>query len=412
MSSYPYLILGGGMVAGYAAGSFVEQGLAPGALCMLSQEEHLPYERPPLSKGFLAGEVQPAEVLIHPESFYQEHGIEVRLGTRVIQVDFQHKQVVTANGERIGYQKLLLATGSRVRRLTLPGADLAGLHYLRSLDDARRLREAAAQASQALVIGAGYIGLEASASLARQGLATTVIASEAKLLPRLFTPEMSDFFQDYFEARGVSFVKQAKVTAIEGSEKVAGLKLDSGARLEGDLVLAGIGVTPATELFANSALRLDQRDRSICVDEYLETSLPGVYAAGDAVNYVDSLFLKRRHVEHWNNASAGGKHVARVMSGKREAYAQLPYFFSDVFDLSWEFWGDTEDSDRVVYRGELASTSFSVWWLRAGHPVAAFVMNRPDEEREKAPEWIQARRRVDPERLSQADQPLDKSLNA
>lgn len=136
------------------------------------------------------------------------------------------------------------------------------------------------------------------------------------------------------------------------------------------------------------------------------------YAAGDAVNYVDSLFLKRRHVEHWNNASEGGKHVAKVMSGQREAYTQLPYFFSDVFELSWEFWGDTEDSDRVVYRGELASASFSVWWLRAGQPVAAFVMNRPDEEREKAPEWIQARRRVDPERLSQADQPLDNSLKA
>lgn len=407
MSDYRYLILGGGMVAGYAATAFAAQGLQPGELCIVSREASPPYERPPLSKTFLAGEVQPEEILIHAAGFYREHGIDLRLNTAVTQVDFKHRRLITAGGEALGYDKLLLAPGVRVRELELPGAGLEGVQYLRSLADASALRERAARARQALVIGGGYLGLEVSASLARQGLPTTVLLRGETLLPRLFTPQMSAFFQGYYEQRGVGFVKQAELTAIEGQARAAGVRLASGQLLAGDLVVAGIGVVPDTRLFERTALKLD---RGIVVNEYLETSLPGVYAAGDAVAYWDLLSHSRRHVEHWNNATEGGKHVAGVMMGRREPYRQLPYFFSDIFDLSWEFWGDSEGHDQVLYRGDPATPSFSTWWLKEGRLCAAFVMKRPDEERELAPRWIEARQQLSPQLLQDAAQPLAASL--
>jgi NADPH-dependent 2,4-dienoyl-CoA reductase/sulfur reductase-like enzyme len=405
MNSYRYVILGGGMVAGYAAQSFVEGGLKPRELCIISAEAALPYERPPLSKDFLAGKAEEGEILINDEAFYRQHGIGLKLSTPIAAVDFDAKQLTTEAGETIGYEKLLIATGARVRTLDVPGAELDAVLYLRSLDDSRRIRESAGKAQQTLIIGGGYIGLETSAVLAQKKLPVTVIASGEKLLARMFTPEISDFFQRYYEARGVVFVKNAKVVALQGDGRVSGVTLDNGQQLSGDLVLAGIGVAPQTALFENSALKIE-KGKGIVVNEYLETNLPDVYAAGDAVIYQDVIFNKPRHVEHWNNAVEGGKHVAGVMMGKREAYRQLPYFFSDEFDLSWEFWGDVEEFDRVLYRGEIESAQFSAWWIKDERLVAAFVMNRPDEERELAPQWIEAQQKVDAEKLQDATKPL------
>ncbi len=405
MSTYRYVILGGGMVAGYAAQSFVEQGLQTGELCIVSQEAALPYERPPLSKDFLAGKAEEEEILINDAAFYREHGITLKQSTPVASVDFDAKQLTTEAGETIGYEKLLIATGAKLRKLDIPGAELDGVLYLRSLEDSRRIRESADKAQRAVIIGGGYIGLETSSVLAQKGVATTVVASGEKLLARMFTPEMSDFFQRYYEERGVVFVKNTKATALTGNGRVESVTLDNGQELPGDLVLAGIGVAPQTDLFENSALKIE-KSKGIVVNEFLETSVPDVYATGDVVNYRDVIFDKQRHVEHWNNAVEGGKHVAGVMMGQREAYRQLPYFFSDEFDLSWEFWGDVEEFDRVVYRGEIESAKFSAWWLKDGILVAAFVMDRPDEERDLAPQWIEAHQKVDAEKLGDATQPL------
>ncbi|MEZ0371182.1 MAG: NAD(P)/FAD-dependent oxidoreductase [Candidatus Sericytochromatia bacterium] len=404
MSSYRYLILGGGMVAGYAAQAFVEGGVGPGELCIVSAEASLPYERPPLSKGFMAGQARADELLINQAAFYREHGIDLRLDTPVARVDFAGKRLISAAGEAINYDKLLLATGARVRKLKLPGAGLAGVYTLRSLEDASRIREAASGARQVVVIGGGYIGTEVSASLAQRGLPITVLLSGAGLLPRLFTSEMSAFFQSYFSARGVTFIANVHATGLTGQDRAEAVELDSGQLLPADLVVAGIGVTPETSLFADTPLQLDER--GITVNEYLETNLPDVYAAGDAVSYWDLIFNKRRHVEHWNNAVEGGKHVAKVMLGQREAFREIPYFFSDVFDLSWEFWGDNEAADRVIYRGQPESGSFSTWWLKDGRLMAAFVMNRPDQERELAPKWIAAGKLVSPAQLADSSQAL------
>lgn len=227
--------------------------------------------------------------------------------------------------------------------------------------------------------------------LARKGVEPVVVMREGRVWESFFTPEMSRFFQRYYEERGVRFLPETGVQGIRGADRVEGVAVSSGDQIPADLVVAGIGVTPATDLAEAAGLDVDD---GILVNEYLETKVQGVYAAGDVARYQDGLFGKRRRVEHWDNAVEQGRHLARTLSGERAAFLHVPYFFSDVFDLSYEFWGDGSDADRVVHRGEVEEGSFSTWWLREGRVIAAFVLNRPDEERERAPKWIEERRQA------------------
>jgi NADPH-dependent 2,4-dienoyl-CoA reductase/sulfur reductase-like enzyme len=364
VTSFPYLILGGGMVAGYAARTFVEEGAKAGELGIVSSDQDLPYERPPLSKGFLAGRDTDEGILINPPGFYRRHGIEVALGQVVERVDFGSKRLRTRSGEEYAYEKLLIATGARPRTLHLPG----NVYYLRSAADSRRIRDAAARARSAVVIGGGFIGMEVASVLAQKGLPVTMLVAEDRIWHRLFTPGLSSFFQRYYEARGVKVITGVGPV---GPPHVSGA----------DLVVAGAGVVPETTLFEGAQLALDN---GVLVNEYLETSVPGVWAAGDVANYRDVLYGRRRRVEHWDNAVKQGSHAIRNMMGAREPFRNVPYFFSDVFDLSWEFWGDTSDFDRAETRGDYDSRSVSVWWWKGARLVAAFLMNRPEEERERA----------------------------
>ncbi len=404
---YKYVILGGGVVAGYAARQLVEQEIEPGELCIVSAEASLPYERPPLSKGFLAGDQTIDEMLINAPAFYEQHDIQVLLETTVTEVDMQNRRLVTDRDVMIQFEKLLIATGSRVRTLDLPHADLPGIYTLRTVDDARQIAAAMQDAKHVAVIGGGYIGMEVAVALASQDIAVTMVFPEARLMERFFTPEMSAFFQDYYGERGVTFITQAKPTAFSGDGHVAGVELDNGQALEVDFVVAGIGAEPKTDLFENIGLHIHD---GIVVNKYLETNWDGIFAAGDVANYYDVIFQVRRRVEHWDNAVQQGTHAAKVMtaSRRRDEFIYLRYFFSDVFDLSYEFWGDTRYTDRVVYRGDLSRGSFSVWWLAGNRLDAAFVMNRPNEEREHAPEWIRSRRRVVPSQLQDESMPFDK----
>lgn len=397
MLSFKYLIVGGGMVAGYAAKAFVEHGLGPGELAIISADNALPYERPPLSKGFLAGRETEESILIADSEFYRTHGIEVRLNTVVERLHPAINVVRVHSGEEYRFEKLLIATGAWPRKLEVPGANLEGIHYLRTLDDSRRIRFASGGAKQAVVIGGGFIAMEVSSVLAQRGIATTMVFPEDRIWKRLFTPAMSDFFRRYYEQRGVRFEANARVTSFSGNGRVQGVSLSTGKQLPADLVVAGIGVVPVTGTFENTGLKIEN---GIMVNEYLETGVPGIYAAGDVANYRDVLFGGYRRVEHWDNAVKQGRHAAEVLAGAREPFQNVPYFFSDDFDLSWEFWGDTARAERDVVRGDFDSKSFSVWWLDQGSLVAAFVMNRPDEEREVAPEWIRARREVSPDVLA------------
>ena len=365
------------MVAGYAAKEMVEHGLEPGRLTIVSADSALPYERPPLSKSFLSGKDTEESIRINPEEFYRDHGIEVRLGTAVRGVDGVEKVLRLASGEDLGFEKLLIATGARPRTLDIPNA-----FYLRSLDDSRRIRERAAGARSATVIGGSFIGMEVAAVLAQKGIAVRTVWRDERLGKRLFTPAMSRWFEDYYVQRGVELVRNAQPPDLRGRD--------------GDLVVAGIGVEPVTEPFGASGIEVQD---GLSVNEYLETRVPGIYAAGDVANYPDRLFGKRRRVEHWDNAVAQGRQAGRALLGDRQPFTHVPYFFSDVFDLSYEYWGDSSGAEQIVERGDPSAKSFSVWWLREGRLAAAFVMNRPDEERDAAPRWIESKQPIDAGRL-------------
>jgi NADPH-dependent 2,4-dienoyl-CoA reductase/sulfur reductase-like enzyme len=386
-----YLILGGGMVAGYAAKQLVEAGLKPRELTIVSADSSIPYERPPLSKGFLAGKDTEASIFINTDDFYQAHDIEVRLNCVVSSVDSARKTVRLQSGEEIGFEKLVVATGAHVRTLDIPGHNFKEVYYLRTLEDSKRIRQKAEGAKRAVVIGGGFIAMEVASVLAQKGIETTMVVPGDRIWKRLFTAPMSQFFEDYFTARGVRFAKNNKVVKLNGAGTVESAGLQSGEIAPCDMVVAGIGVKPVTEPLANSGIEVAD---GVVVNEYLETSQRDIYAAGDVASYYDVLFEKHRRAEHWDNAVAQGQHCARILSGERAPFIHVPYFFSDVFDLSYEFWGDSSGADEVVERGDLSSRNFSVWWLRQGKLAAAFIMNRPDEEREAAPRLIASREAV------------------
>lgn len=386
MDSAKFVILGGGMVAGYAAQKMAELGLKSGELEILSADSAVPYERPPLSKGYLAGRDTADSVRINQPDFYRNHGIEVRLNTRVQSLDPKRKVLTLAGGSEFGFDHLVIATGANPRTLDVPGAHLGNVYYLRSLEDSSRIRDAAAKAKRAAVVGSGFIGMEVASVLAQKNVETTMVIREDRIWKNFFTPEMSKFFESYYTARGVQFRKNVSISSLRGDGAVNSLALANGEIIACDLVVAGIGVTPVTSFLEDSGLQIDN---GIQVNEFLETGRPGIYAAGDVANYPDLLFKKRRRVEHWDNAVSQGQHCARTLMGTREAFRHVPYFFSDVFDLSYEFWGDPAIADQTVTRGDLTTNSFSVWWLQNKKVVAAFVMNRPDEEREQAPKLIE-----------------------
>jgi 3-phenylpropionate/trans-cinnamate dioxygenase ferredoxin reductase component len=387
MDGSKFVIVGGGMVAGYAAKQLVEMGLAPGDLTILSADSEFPYERPPLSKGFLTGKETEESIRICPPDFYGGRRIDVRLGCTVNGIDPGKRRLRLQSGDEFGFEKLILATGSRARTLTAPGADLPNVLCLRTLEDAEKIRDRAAGVKHAVVIGGGFIGMEVASALTQKGVETTMVLPEDRVWKQFFTPEMSKFFEGYFSARGVRFRKSVRIGRVRGAGKVDSIELADGSVIACELVVAGIGAEPVTEFLAGSGIEVNN---GVVVNEFLETNAAGIYAAGDIANYPDKLFGKRRRVEHWDNAVSQGQHCAKALMGERAPFVHVPYFFSDVFDLSYEFWGDAADAHEVVYRGDPATSSFSAWWIRQSRLVAAFAMNRPDDERTVAPAWIES----------------------
>ncbi|HEX4426739.1 MAG TPA: FAD/NAD(P)-binding oxidoreductase [Terriglobales bacterium] len=407
MNESRFVILGGGMVAGYAAKQLVELGLKPGEMTILSADSSVPYERPPLSKGFLAGKDSEESIRINSADFYREHGIEIKVNCEISEVDPGRKRLVLKAGGEFGYGKLIVATGASPRTLAIPGADLKNLYYLRSLDSSKAIRSAAEKSKRAVVIGGGFIGMEVAAVLAQKNIEVTMILTDDRLGKRLFSPQMSTFFESYYATHGVKLIKSATATELRGDGVVSAVVVNTGQSVPCDLVVAGIGVHLNTAMFANSGIEIAD---GVMVNEYLETSHPDIYAAGDIANYPDVLFEKRRRVEHWDNAVSQGQFCARSLMGERVPFKHVPYFFSDIFDLSYEYWGDLSGADEAVHRGDLSSKNFSVWWLRQKHLVAAFVMGRPDEERESAPKWIESKQSLSAAKLADQATPISSSL--
>ena len=298
MSFYKYVILGGGVAAGYAAREFADHGISTGELCIVSAEETLPYERPPLSKEFLAGNAKEEEILINDRAFYDEHGIEIKLGTRVTAVDCDAKELYAAD-KTFSYDRLMIATGARPVNLDVPGSALQNIFYLRRLEDARQIREAANGAKKAVVIGGSFIGMEA-ASVLQEGLGieTTMLFPEERVWQAFFTAPMSSYFENYYREQGVEILSEEEVTAFEGEDQLTHVITRSGLLLPADLVVAGVGAAPRTELFKDSGLEVV--DDGIIVNRFLKTNLPHVWAAGDVTIYRDLIYKRPMHVEHWD----------------------------------------------------------------------------------------------------------------
>ena len=396
MSTSRFAILGGGMVAGYAAKQLVEMGLKPGELAIVSADNFAPYERPPLSKAFLAGKDNEDAIQISPSDFYKSHGIELKLRSEVSAVDIKRKRLILKSGGEFTFRKLIIATGARARKLNVPGANLSNVFHLRSLDDSRAIRNEVKNVKRAVVVGGGFIGMEVAAVLRQTGLDVTMVLNDDRIWKRLFTPEMSNFFEGYYRERGVQLLKSTAVTELRGDGSVNSAVLADGQTIPCELVVAGIGVQPEIEMLASSGFKIEN---GVVVNEYLHTDQADIWAAGDVANYSDILFQKRRRVEHWDNAVSQGQYCARALMGERSPFKHVPYFFSDAFDLSYEYWGDSSGADQIVHRGDFSKKSFSTWWLREQTVVAAFTMNRPDEEREVAPKWIESRRKVSAKEL-------------
>jgi NADPH-dependent 2,4-dienoyl-CoA reductase/sulfur reductase-like enzyme len=396
MKSFPIVILGGGVVAGYAAKEFAAQSGKKGDLAIVTAENALPYERPPLSKGFLAGKEEAGDIQISDAAFYRTHGIAVLRNFLVGKVDFRARCLQGPSGKMIGFDQLLIATGSTIRRLMVPGANRSEVFYLRQMKDSQAIHAQIKRGKRAVVIGSGFIGMEVASVLASHGVRTTMIFPDDRVWQRLFTPPISTFFERQFANRGITFMKSEKVVALTHKNQECHAVLASGKQVPADFVVAGIGVIPSMELFHRTPLDTDD---GIKVNKFLETSLPGVWAAGDIANYPDQIFHRRMRVEHWDNAVEQGRVAMRNMMGKLQPFIHVPYFFSDAFDLSYEFWGDATGYDQVVYRGNMDEKQFSVWWLKKQTLCAALIMNRPEEERAVAPRWILRHARLDPKAL-------------
>jgi len=399
MKSFPIVILGGGVVAGYAAREFAAQSGKKGDLAIVTAENALPYERPPLSKGFLAGKEKAGDIQISEAAFYRKHGIAVFRNVSVEKVDFRRHRLHSASGQAIGYGQLLIATGSSVRRLKVPGANRAEVFYLRQMKDAQAIQGQIKRGRRAVVIGSGFIGMEVASVLASHGVRTTMVFPDDRVWKRLFTPPVSSFFERQFAGHGITFMKSEKVVALTHKNHECQVVLASGTQMPADFVVAGIGVTPSVELFHRTPLDISD---GIKVNKFLETSMPGIWAAGDIANYPDQISHRHMRVEHWDNAVEQGRVAMRNMMGKIQPFIHVPYFFSDAFDLSYEFWGDATGYDQVVYRGKMDAKKFSVWWLKKQMLCATLIMNRPEEERTVAPRWILRRPRLDPKALRNA----------
>ena len=401
MKKYKYVIIGGGTTAGYAAKEFVKQGLNKGELCIISAENILPMDRPPLSKDFITTDMDRKDILVNDSDFYNNHGIDILLNVRADSIDFEDKVVALNKGSKIGYDKLLIATGAELRYLAVNGHTLNNIHYLRTIEDAENIRKAAREASKIVVIGSQYIGTEMASSLKQLGKEVTMVYPEDRLLSKFASADIAGFLQNYYRDQGIELINHDEVVQFNGNKKVEEVELRSDNIIKADMVVAGIGVKPNINAVKKTNIALND---GILVNAYLETNIPDVYAAGDVARFPDKTFDQLRRVEHWENAFKQGKHAAKVLSGQKEPYEFLPFFFSDIFDLSYEYYGDNKEADTVFNRGDVKAGDFSTWWFRNDVPVAAFIMSsRPEVEGEKAREWISNQSILEAEKIENED---------
>ena len=372
---YEFVIVGAGLAGATAAETLRHEG-AQGRILLLSEEAHWPYQRPPLSKRFLTDENSPAPVALFSEATVRDLRIELRLSTRVASLDAPSHTLHTEAAEAIGYQKLLIATGATPLPLNIDGANLPGVHYLHSLSDALAIRSSVESARRVVVIGGSFIGLEVASSLRRRGLEVTILERD-DLFGQFKTPLISSYFQNCFKQRGVEVLLGETPAKFRGRQRVEAVLTHSGRQLPCDMVVIGAGVIPATGFLRGCGLEMDQ---GIVVDRFLQSSHPDVFAAGDVANFFDPVIGRHHRVEHWDNAVKQGRLAARNMLGKRQPYEEVSYFYSQIFENSFNLLGEIEHSHERIDRGSLQERSFAAFYLRDDVPRALFSLGRPTQE--------------------------------
>jgi 3-phenylpropionate/trans-cinnamate dioxygenase ferredoxin reductase subunit len=375
---------------------------------LIGEEPERPYERPPLSKDYLAGRAERQSVYVHDAGFYGDQAIELRTSTRVTTLDVAAGAVALDSGERIGYDRLLLSTGAAPRRLKVPGADLDGVHYLRSLADADSLRAALRRATSVAVVGAGWIGSEVAAVARQLGRPVAMIDPGAVPLERVLGLDVGRFYRDLHADHGVDLHLGQHVAALRGPGTVEEVRTTDGQIILADLVVVGIGAEPRVELAATAGL--DVRD-GVVVDEHLQTTVPGIFAAGDVAAAWHPLFGTRIRVEHWANALNQGPAVAENMLGHTTAYQRVPYFYSDQYDVGMEYAGHAPRWDQVVFRGDPATREFVAFWLDDDRVVAGMNVNVWDVV-DPIQQLIRSQSGVDLARLTDPDVPLEALASA
>jgi 3-phenylpropionate/trans-cinnamate dioxygenase ferredoxin reductase subunit len=393
------VIAGGGHAAGQAAVSLRHDGFT-GRIVIVGEEPYLPYQRPPLSKKFLAGELELDRLMIRHDRFYAEHDIEIRLSTRVETIDRTPKQVALSDGERLAYDRLVLATGSQVRKLDIPGSHLDGIHYLRSIDDVLKMQAGFQTGAKMVIIGAGYIGLEVAAVAVTRGLAVTVVEVADRVMSRVVAPEVSAFFEQVHREAGVDIrCSRDPKSSLIGDQHVTALRSADGTELPADMVVAGIGILPCTEIAEAAGLAVDN---GIIVDEYCRTSDPCILAIGDCTNHPNNILGRRLRLESVHNAQEQAKTAAATLCGKLHPYNQVPWFWSDQYDLKLQIVGLSGEHDSVVLRGDPQSRSFAAFYMKGDLLIAVDAINSAREFM-LSKKLIASGARLEPEILADCD---------
>jgi 3-phenylpropionate/trans-cinnamate dioxygenase ferredoxin reductase subunit len=405
-----FIIVGGGLAGALAAQALRGEGF-DGRITLLGEEPHRPYERPPLSKDYLQGKTDRDSIFAHPQPWYADHAVELLLGTAVTSLDPALRTVTTATGVQLGYDKLLLTTGSTPRRLNVPGTDLDAVHYLRSVDDSERIKAGFAQAHRVAIIGAGWIGLETAAAARNAGLDVTLLEHAELPLLRVLGPEAAPIFADLHRDHGVDLRSHVAVAELTGKDgALTGVILSDGSRIDADMVLVGVGITPNTQLAAEAGLEINN---GILVDEHLRTSDVNIFAAGDVANAYNPRLDRHIRVEHWANARRQGATAGKAMLGQDAVDARPSYFFSDQYDLSMEYTGDIGPSgyDQVIFRRYPDPRQLIVFWLSEQRVQAGMNINIWDVA-DDIERLIESARPVNTDDLADPGIPLDRFAQA
>ena len=374
-NSQSAVIIGGSHAAVQLVISLRQNGWE-GQITVVSEEPHMPYHRPPLSKAYLAGDSSEEQLALRAPAAYEKLDVNFMLGVSVKRIDTQAYKLELDNNQTLPFSKLALCTGARARPLPIPGADLQGVHYLRTMDDVGGIQQSAASAKTAVTIGGGYIGLETAASLRKRGIAVTILETESRLLKRVASETTSEFYLRLHQQHGTDIRCNTMATAIEGDAAVTGVVCGDGNKISADMVIIGIGVIPNTELACDAGLDVDN---GVLVNEFAQTSHRDIVAAGDCTNHPNPMLKTRLRLESVPNATEQAKAAAASICGIEKQYAELPWFWSDQYDVKLQIAGMNQGYTDAVIRGDSGSSSFSVFYLKDNLILAADCINRPKD---------------------------------